>query len=137
MSSKQVKGMTNAQIDAKLNELVVNMEREARNAVKRGGAVFAGRLKQNTPRHKSKTHATHAADSVSVTNIKMDGNIPTVEIGYQVQGDTGWYIHFPNGGTTVRGTVGQPPQHFLEKTLIETKKPIQALFRYAVKKGVK
>lgn len=137
MSSRQVKGMTNAQIDAKLNELVVNMEREARNAVKRGGAVFAGRLKQNTPRYKSKTHDTHAADSISVTNVKMDGNIPTVEIGYKVQGDTGWYIHFPNEGTTVRGTVGQPPQHFLEKTLIETKKPIQALFRYAVKKGAK
>lgn len=137
MSSRQVKGMTNAEIDAKLNELVVNMEREARKAVKRGGNLVAGRLKQNTPRYKYQTHKTHAADVIGVTNVKMDGNIPTVEVGFKVQGDSGWYIHFPNGGTTVRGTVGQPPQHFLEKSLIETKKPILALYRYAVKKGAK
>lgn len=137
MSSKQVRGMTNAEIDARLDMFIANMETEARKAVKRGSNLLAGRLKANTPRYHLKTHKTHAAEEVAVTNIKMDGNIPTVQVGFKVKGDTGWYIHFPNEGTVVRGTVGQPPQHFLEKSLLETKKPIQALYRYAVRKGAK
>lgn len=135
MSRRQSKGMTDKEIDYALNKLIINCERESKEAVKRAGALYAGRLRQNTPVSLNKSHKEHARDVIDITNVKSDRSRPYLEVGYVVNGDTGWYIHFPDGGTKVRGRVGQPPQHFIEKTIIETTKPIKALYRNAIKKG--
>lgn len=135
MSSRQTKGMTDKEIDAVLDKLIINCERESREAVKRAGNVFAGRLRQNTPVSLNQTHSTHARDVIDITNVKSDRSRPYLEVGYIVNGDSGWYIHFPDGGTKVRGRVGQPPQHFVEKTILETMKPIKALYRNAIERG--
>lgn len=128
LASKQVNGMTDAQIDAALDKFIIDCNTESRKAIKRAGKVYSMRLKQNTPVDKNSNN--HAANNIVVTNITNEGHVPYLHVGYRVKGPVGWYIHFPDGGTTVRGTVGQPPQHFIERTIKETEKPIKALYRY-------
>lgn len=128
LGSKQVEGMTDSQIDAALDKFIIDCNTQARKAIRRAGRVYSTRLKQNTPVDRGSDN--HAADNIVVSNVKSEGHIPYLEVGYRVKGPTGWYIHFPDGGTTVRGTVGQPPQHFQERTIREVEKPVKALYRY-------
>lgn len=134
LGSRQVEGMTDAQINAALDKFIIDCDTQARTSIKRAGRLYSNRLKQNTPVDDN-SERDHAKDNIVVSNIKSEGHIPYLEVGYRVRGPIGWYIHFPDGGTTVRGTVGQPPQHFIERTIKETERPVKALYRNGLQKA--
>ena len=135
------KGMTDAQIDAAMTRLVINCQTEANKAVNRAAQLYAGRLRQNAPRQTGKVYESrnidkrHSADYIKVTNARVNDGRPEAKVGFLVTRGLGWYMHFPDGGTVVRGTLHQPAQNFIERTQNETVRPIKALFRNAIKRG--
>ena len=141
MSRKSSKGMTDAQIDAAMTRLVIDCKTEANKAVNRAAQLYAGRLAQNAPRQDGKVYESrnvdkrHSADYIKVTRARENDGRPSAKVGFLVNRGLGWYMHFPDGGTTVRGTLHQPAQNFIERTHNETVRPIKALFRNAIKKG--
>lgn len=134
-------GMTDAQIDAAMTRLVINCKTEANKAVNRAAKLYEGRLRQNAPRQTGKVYESrnidkrHSADYIKTTRARENDGRPTAKVGFLVNKGLGWYMHFPDGGTTVRGTLHQPAQNFIERTQNETMRPIKALFRNAIKRG--
>lgn len=127
-------GMTDAEIDAAMTRLSINCEKEARKAVKKGGLVFKGALNMNAPRDPESVN--NSADHIKVTNVKFNNSRPEVGVGFSTKGyQYGWYMHFPNGGTKVRGTMGQPAQLFMEKTEHQTVGTIMAIQYNAIRKA--
>lgn len=134
MSKRDVKGMTDAEIDIALTRLVTNCQKEARKAVKYAAVTYSKRLYYNAPQDPDSTN--HSADHIVVTNVRLENERPQAEVGFSIKGyQYGWYMHFPDGGTIVRGTMGQPAQDFMAKTDKEMFRPIQAIMRAALKKG--
>lgn len=134
MGRRDTQGMSNAEIDAKLTRLVINCERESRQAIKQAVAVYAIRLKMNAPRDPDSTN--NSADHIVTTNVKIENGRPQADVGFAIKGyKYGWYMHFPDGGTVVRGTMGQPAQDFMKKTDQETERVIQRIMRKAIEKG--
>ncbi|HJG54053.1 MAG TPA: hypothetical protein K8V95_02565 [Staphylococcus arlettae] len=134
-------GMTDAQIDAAMTRLVINCQSEANKAVNRAAQLYAGRLRQNAPRQEKEKYEAkyvdkrHSADFIKVTRARQNDGRPEAKVGFLVTRGLGWYMHFPDGGTVVRGTLHQPAQNFIERTQNETVRPIKALFRNAIKRG--
>lgn len=134
-------GMTDAQIDAAMTRLVINCKTEANKAVNRAAKLYEARLRQNAPKQTKKKYEGryvdkgHSADYIKTTRARENDGRPTAKVGFLVNRGLGWYMHFPDGGTTVRGTLRQPAQNFIERTQNETMRPIKALFRNAIKKG--
>lgn len=127
-------GMTDAEIDMAMTRLAMNCEKEARQAVKKGALVFKGRLRINAPEDPESVN--NSADHIKVTNVKYNNSRPEAGVGFSTKGyKYGWYMHFPNGGTIVRGTMGQPAQLFMERTEIETVGTIMAIQYNAIKKA--
>ncbi|AID01517.1 hypothetical protein BE24_05300 [Staphylococcus xylosus] len=121
-------------ISEKLNKLVWQSEKEAKNAVTKATKLYQSNLIMNTPVAVKKTHSAHAKDVTKISGFKRDSTYPVKEVGYdkaKSRKDAAWYIHFPDVGTSIRGTVGQPPQHFLRKTHEMSKGPILAIYMQA------
>lgn len=121
-------------ISDKLNKLIWESEKKARKAVTDASKTYEGILKMNTPVSDKKTHSDHARDVTKISNFQRDEAYPKKEVGYQMgksRKESGWYIHFPDVGTKVRGKVGQPPQHFLRKSREQAKGPVLAIYRKA------
>ena len=133
--SKKVRETSDAEIEAAFDRLAINSQREANKAVNRAARLYAGRLKQNAPRDAHDADGRHSADYITVKNAKMAGLRPEAKVGFTVTKELGWYMHFPDGGTTVRGTLHQPAQNFVEKTIRETQGPALALFKQALRKA--
>lgn len=123
---------SDADISRKLDILVVRSEKKAKQAVTQAAKTYEGILKSNTPVDAKQTHTTHAKDVTKISNFKTDETHPIKQVGFMSNRDNGWYIHFPDVGTKVKGTVRQPPQHFLRKTQIMSKPPILAIYEKAV-----
>lgn len=122
-------------ITEKLNKLMWQSEREAKKAVTKASKVYQQNLIANTPVDANSKHTHHAKDVTKISNFQRDNLRPTKEVGYdkgKSRADGGWYIHFPDIGTQVRGTVGQPPQHFLRKTHEMSKAPILDIYTKAL-----
>ncbi|MBL0846529.1 hypothetical protein JJQ58_00865 [Mammaliicoccus fleurettii] len=123
---------SDADISRKLDMLVVRSEKKAKQAVTQAAKIYEQTLIANTPVHKRQTHTTHAKDVTKISNFKAGETYPVKTVGFNSNQDNGWYIHFPDIGTEVRGTVGQPGQHFIRKTQIMSKPPIMAIYTKAV-----
>lgn len=140
--SKKDRGMTNAEIELAMDRLVMRCQREATKAVNRAASLYAGRLRQNAPVDEDKTFKSsknfdmdHSANHIKATQARLKGGRPSSRVGFKVTKGLGWYMHFPDGGTVVRGTPHQAPQMFIEKTYHEVERPIRILFRNAIRKG--
>lgn len=124
-------------ITEKLNKLVWQSEKEAKRAVNDVVKYYEFNLFMNTPTDKRQTHNAHARDVIKSSNFLRDRPYPVKKVGYdkaKSRRDAAWYIHFPDVGTSVRGTVGQPPQHFLRKTHEMTKPIALQIYRNALRK---
>lgn len=122
-------------ISDKLRKLVIRSEKKAKQAVTKAAKVYEANIRTNTPVHHKQTHSTHAFDVLKTSNFKRDSFNPTKEVGFDkgnTRKDAGWYIHFPDIGTTINGTVGQPPQHFMRRSYEMSKAPILAIYTKAV-----
>lgn len=108
-------------------KLLAKSEREAKKAVTQAANVFEATLVSNTPKDTGK-----AVSTTKQSNFKSGNTIPTKEVGYG-----SWYIHFPNVGTKVKGTVRQPPQHFQEKSILQAKDPILNIYKQALRRALK
>lgn len=131
------RGDSDKDISDKLNKLIWESEKQAKRAVTNASKTYEGILKINTPVSQRQTHTDHARDVTKISNFQRDETYPKKEVGYQMgksRQESGWYIHFPDVGTKVRGTVGQPPQHFLRKSHEQAKGPILAIYRQAMEK---
>lgn len=142
MSEK--KGMTDLQIELAFDKFVANMEGQAKKSVRAAGNVYAEALKRNAPRNKNPvesggiyTDTRHSADNIILSRLDNTSGRPSIDVGFKLDKGLGWYMHFPDGGTVVRGTLHQPAQNFMEKTDRETVGIIQKLYRDAIKKGAK
>lgn len=121
-------------ISDKLNKLIWQSEREAKKAVTNAAKTYEGILKMNTPVSDKQTHSDHARDVTKISNFQRDEAYPKKEVGYQMgksRKESGWYIHFPDVGTKVHGTVRQPAQYFLRKSREQAKGPALAIYRKA------
>lgn len=134
--------MTDAQIDVAMTRLVINCKTEANKAVNRAAKLYEARLRQNAPKQKNKKYDSvysdaknHSADNIKTTRARENDGRPTAKVGFLISRGLGWYMHFPDGGTEVRGQLHQPAQNFIERTHNETVRPIRALFRNAIKRG--
>lgn len=125
---------TDADISRKLNILIMNSEKIAKKATTDAAKVYAKNLRSNTPVFRHQTHDTHAIEVIKTTGFLQDRSSPTKEVGFSKKGDNGWYIHFPNVGTKIHGTVRQRPQHFAERTFEMSKAPILAIYENAVRR---
>lgn len=143
---KSGKEMNDSEIDLAFAEFTIRSERMAKKAVKRAANLYAGRLRQNAPRDENKEGRTfngeyedprHSADFIKVGNTKLEGASPSAQVGFLKTKGLGWYMHFPDGGTVVRGSLHQPAQNFIEKTIRETQGPILALFKYELRKAAR
>ena len=122
-------------ISDKLRKLVINSEKEAKKAVTKAAKIYEANIRANTPVHGKQTHSTHAIEVLKISNFKRDSFNPTKEIGFdkgKSRKDAGWYIHFPDIGTTINGKVGQPPQHFMRRSFEMSKAPILAVYTKAL-----
>ncbi|KKI52954.1 Phage capsid and scaffold [Staphylococcus equorum subsp. equorum] len=122
-------------ISDKLNKLIWESEKKARKAVTDASKTYEGILKMNTPVSDKQTHSDHARDVTKISNFQRNEAYPKKEVGYQMgksRKESGWYIHFPDVGTKVKGKVGQPPQHFLRKSHEQAKGPVLAIYYKAM-----
>ena len=123
-------------ISDKIRRLVINSEKQSKQAVTKAAKLYKTTIEANTPVHKRQTHSSHAIETLKISNFKRDEMNPTKEIGFdkgRKRADAGWYIHFPDVGTTIDGTVGQPPQHFMRRSQELAKAPILAIYKDAVR----
>lgn len=130
------RGDSDKDISDKLNKLIWESEKKARKAVTEASKTYEGILKMNTPVSDIQSHSNHARDVTKISNFQRDETYPKKEVGYQMgksRKESGWYIHFPDVGTKVRGTVRQPAQHFLRKTHEQAKVPILAIYHKAAR----
>lgn len=126
-------------ISEKLNKLIWQSEKQAKKAVNDVAKYYAFNLFMNTPVSERQLHNKHAREVIKTSNFLSDRVYPVKEVGFdkgKTRKDAGWYIHFPDVGTKVRGTVGQPPQHFLRKTHEMTKPIALQIYRNAVEKMI-
>ncbi|MEX2956501.1 HK97-gp10 family putative phage morphogenesis protein [Staphylococcus pasteuri] len=124
-------------ISDKLRKLMINSEKYAKQAVTKAAKVYEGNIASNTPVHERQTHSTHAIEVLKISNFQRDQFNPTKEVGFdkgRKRSDSGWYIHFPDIGTTINGSVGQPPQHFMRRSQEMSRAPILAIYKNAVRK---
>lgn len=122
-------------ISDKLNKLIWESEKQAKRAVTNASKTYEGILKVNTPVSNKQTHSDRARDVTKISNFQRDESYPKKEVGYQMgksRKESGWYIHFPDVGTKVNGTVRQPAQHFLRKAHEQAKGPIREIYRQAM-----
>lgn len=131
----RLRAQNDAKIDAAFDELIFDMQAESKKAVNRAARLYAGRLKANAPKDRDKNNKNgkwddprHSADYIKVTKAKYVGTRAQASVGFLVTQGLGWYMHFPDGGTVVRGNIHQKAQNFVEKTQHETEGPILALF---------
>lgn len=143
---KSGKEMNDSEIDLAFAKFTIDSERMAKKAVKRAADIYAERLRQNAPRNEDKTVSEstgkykspeHSADNIKVGNTRLEGATPSAQVGFLISKGLGWYMHFPDGGTTVRGSLHQPAQNFIEKTQRETQGPILALFKNELRKAAR
>lgn len=125
---------TDADISRKINLLIANSEKLAKRATTEAAKIYANNLRSNTPVYEKQTHDTHAIEVIKTSGFLQDRSAPTKEVGFSRKGDNGWYIHFPDVGTKVHGTVRQRPQHFAERSFQMSKAPILAIYENAVRK---
>lgn len=118
---------TDADIENAIYKLLAKSEREAKKSVTQAANLFEATLVSNTPKDTGK-----AVSTTKQSNFKGGNTIPTKEVGYG-----SWYIHFPNVGTKVKGTVRQPPQHFQEKSILQTKDQILNIYKQALRRAFK
>lgn len=122
-------------ISDKLRKLVIRSEKKAKQAVTQAAKFYADTIRLNTPVHHKQTHTTHAVDVIKVSNFQGESFIPTKTVGFEVaksRKDAGWYIHFPDIGTQINGSVGQPPQHFMRRSQELARGPIYTIYHNAV-----
>lgn len=131
----RLEAQNNIKIDAAFDELIIDMQTESRKAVNRAAKLYASRLKANAPKNQDPRQKNgkwddprHSADFIKVTNAKYVGTRPQATVGFLATKGLGWYMHFPDGGTVVRGSIHQKAQNFVERTQHETEGPIRALF---------
>lgn len=125
-------GDSDKAISDKMNQFIMQCEKKAKQSVNLAAKEYEGILKTNTPVSERQTHTQHARDVTKISNFQRDALFPTKDVGYSHgngRKDGGWYIHFPDVGTQVRGSVGQPPQHFLRKTHEQAKLPMLAIYK--------
>lgn len=118
---------TDTDIENAIYKLVAKSEREAKKAVTEAANLFEATLVSNTPKDTGK-----AVSTTKESNFKGGNTIPTKEVGYG-----SWYIHFPNVGTRVKGTVRQPAQRFQEKSILQTKDQILNIYKQALRRALK
>ncbi|MCD8896592.1 HK97-gp10 family putative phage morphogenesis protein [Mammaliicoccus sciuri] len=118
---------TDTDIENAIYKLVAKSEREAKKAVTQAANLFEATLVSNTPKDTGK-----AVSTTKQSNFKGGNTIPTKEVGYG-----SWYIHFPNVGTRVKGTVRQPAQRFQEKSILQTKDQILNIYKQALRRALK
>lgn len=118
---------SDADIEKAIYQLVAKSEREAKKAVTEAANVFEANLIANTPKDTGK-----AASTVKQSNFRSGNTIPTKEVGYG-----SWYIHFPNVGTRVMGSVRQPAQRFQEKTILQSKDRILNIYKESIRRAMK
>ncbi|REI31454.1 HK97-gp10 family putative phage morphogenesis protein [Staphylococcus felis] len=123
-------------ISDKLRKLVMRSEREAKKAVTKAAKVYKGNIRINTPVHEKQTHKQHAVEVLKISNYERDSFVPTKEVGFdkgKKRADGGWYIHFPDIGTKPsKRTLGQPPQHFMRRSMDMSKAPILEIYKKAL-----
>lgn len=136
-NSQQTKKFdSDADIRRKLDVFVNKSDKEAKQAVTKAAKLYEGNLKANTPVHKKQTHKQHAKDVTKISNFSRNATYPEKIVGFDMgkkRSDGGWYIHFPDVGTEIRGEVGQPAQHFIERTHEMSKAPILAIYKHAMR----
>lgn len=118
---------TDTDIENVIYKLLAKSEREAKKAVTQAANLFEATLVSNTPKDTGK-----AVSTTKQSNFKGGNTIPTKEVGYG-----SWYIHFPNVGTRVKGTVRQPAQRFQEKSILQTKDQILNIYKQALRRALK
>ncbi|WP_436895168.1 HK97-gp10 family putative phage morphogenesis protein [Mammaliicoccus sciuri] len=118
---------TDTDIENAIYKLLAKSEREAKKAVTQAANLFEATLVSNTPKDTGK-----AVSTTKQSNFKGGNTIPTKEVGYG-----SWYIHFPNVGTRVKGTVRQPAQRFQEKSILQTKDQILNIYKQALRRALK
>lgn len=118
---------TDTDIENAIYKLLAKSEREAKKAVTQAANLFEATLVSNTPKDTGK-----AVSTTKQSNFKGGNTIPTKEVGYG-----SWYIHFPNVGTRVKGTVRQPAQRFQEKSMLQTKDQILNIYKQALRRALK
>ncbi|HGH0909624.1 TPA: HK97-gp10 family putative phage morphogenesis protein [Staphylococcus pseudintermedius] len=124
-------------ISNKIKKLIINSEKEAKQAVTKAAKVYKLNIEANTPIHKRQTHSTHAIEVLKISNFNHDEFDPTKTVGFdkgRKRKDAGWYIHFPDIGTRPsKRSMGQPPQHFMRRSMEMSKAPILAIYENAVR----
>ncbi|EJL9346245.1 hypothetical protein NM919_001252 [Staphylococcus pseudintermedius] len=124
-------------ISNKIKKLIINSEKEAKQAVTKAAKVYKLNIEANTPVHKRQTHSTHAIEVLKISNFNHDEFAPTKTVGFdkgRKRKDAGWYIHFPDIGTRPsKRSMGQPPQHFMRRSMEMSKAPILAIYENAVR----
>lgn len=136
--------LSNARIDKAFDDFAINSRLEAQRAVNKAAEMYAVRLSQNAPRNEDKTVSEstgrnkspeHSADNIIAKKAKTEGLRPSAQVGFKVSKGLGWYMHFPDGGTTVRGTIHQKAQNFIERTYREMEGPVLLVFKDALRKA--
>ncbi|MGT2556494.1 HK97-gp10 family putative phage morphogenesis protein [Staphylococcus haemolyticus] len=127
-------------ISDKIRKLVINSEKQSKQAVTKAAKLYKANIEANTPVHKRQTHSTHAIEVLKISNFSRDELNPTKTVGFdkgRKRKDAGWYIHFPDVGTRPSTrSMGQPPQHFMRRSLEMSKAPILAIYKEAVRNMV-
>lgn len=118
---------TDTDIENAIYKLLAKSEREAKKAVTQAANLFEATLVSNTPKDTGK-----AVSTTKQSNFKGGNTIPTKEVGYG-----SWYIHFPNVGTRVKGTVRQPAQRFQEKSILQNIDQILNIYKQALRRALK
>ena len=115
-------------ISDKIRKLVINSEKQSKQAVTKGAKLYKANIEANTPVHKRQTHSTHAVEvlksliSVVMNLIQLKQLVLIKVVNVKM---FGWYIHFPDVGTRPSNrSMGQPPQHFMRRSLEMSKAPI-------------
>ncbi|PWZ97844.1 hypothetical protein DD924_11475, partial [Staphylococcus pseudintermedius] len=82
-------------ISNKIKKLIINSEKEAKQAVTKAAKVYKLNIEANTPVHKRQTHSTHAIEVLKISNFNHDEFDPTKTVGFdkgRKRKDAGWYI---------------------------------------------
>ena len=69
-------------ISDKIRRLVINSEKQSKQAVTKGAKLYKTTIEANTPVHKRQTHSSHAIETLKISNFKRDEMNPTKEIGF-------------------------------------------------------
>ncbi|OCX38213.1 hypothetical protein KV47_02565 [Staphylococcus haemolyticus] len=68
---------SNKDISDKIRKIVINSEKQSKQAVTKAAKLYKANIEANTPVHKRQTHSTHAVEVLKISNFSRDELNPT------------------------------------------------------------